>query len=192
MRTKHHAAPLTQLKTDDVVEGRFEAIVSVFSNVDAMGDKVMPGAFAKSLARWRESGPIPVAWQHDMTMPDIGIVEDARETDRGLWVRAKLDIDEPLPAQIFKRLRRRSLKEFSFAYEVVREHMNDDGINELHEVHLLEVSPVWRGANPATELLAVKGATPRLDSAVASLDACVLGRRTRVQEAIRSLTNLKI
>lgn len=71
--------------------GTFSALVSVFGNVDHGGDRVMPGAFTKSLARWEASGdPIPVIWNHAWDNPaaHIGKVNpsDAVETAEGLVV----------------------------------------------------------------------------------------------------------
>jgi hypothetical protein len=73
-------------------KGEFEALVSVFGNVDYGGDRVVKGAFAKSLARWEEKGdPIPVIWNHMWENPEahIGKVNpgDAAETDDGLLVK---------------------------------------------------------------------------------------------------------
>src|SRR5688572_17363955 len=56
-------APALQLTATD--KGIVEAYVSVFGNVDLQGDRVMPTAFDKSLAKWRASGdPIPVVFSH--------------------------------------------------------------------------------------------------------------------------------
>lgn len=54
--------------------GRFEALVAVFDNVDGQGDRVLDGAFQKSLQEWRLSGaPIPVIWQHQWQNPNAHI-----------------------------------------------------------------------------------------------------------------------
>ena len=45
-------------KTKGKATGEVEAIVSVFSNVDLMGDRVMPGAFKANLAAWKESATL--------------------------------------------------------------------------------------------------------------------------------------
>ena len=75
-------------KALDDSTGEFEAVVSVFGNVDLQGDRSMPGMFSKSLDRWRERGdPIPVIWSHDWGNPDahIGYVmpQDAYEVLAG-------------------------------------------------------------------------------------------------------------
>ncbi len=140
--------------------GEATAIVSVFGNVDLMGDRVVKGAFAKSLASWGESGdPIPVYWSHDWGNPksNIGEVTAAEETDAGLQVDMKFDIhDNENAAYVFKLLRTRRVKEFSFAYQIEGERKGKDGANELTDLRILEVGPTFKGANPETELLATK------------------------------------
>ena len=145
----------------DLGEGMFEAIVSVFGNIDHMGDRVMPGAFQKSIARWQEKGdPVPVIWSHDWQDPfaHIGAVDpgDLEEVEKGLLVRGRLDVDKPFAKQVYDLLRGRRVTEFSFAYDVMDEREGDDRANELWELDLLEVGPTLKGANPSTELLRVK------------------------------------
>ena len=58
--------------------GEFTALVSVFGNVDYVGDRVMPGAFAKSIERLREKGdplPIILSHQHDDIWAHIGAAQ---------------------------------------------------------------------------------------------------------------------
>src|SRR4051812_26240163 len=84
------------------------ALVSVFGNVDAQGDRVMPGAFTKSLANWHASGnKVPYLWAHSWSDPfaHLGVVEDAAETKQGLEVVAKIDNDTPFSRQVLKLLR---------------------------------------------------------------------------------------
>lgn len=158
-------------------EGQFEALVSVFGNVDSYGDVVMPGAFSKSLAAWAEKGdPIPVYYSHQMSDPFacIGEVVDAKETDEGLLVRAQLDIEDVVSGskapQVYRLLKGRRITQFSFAYDIVkaswgeRSVQDEEGntksfeVYELHELALHEVGPTPLGANRETELLAVKTA----------------------------------
>ena len=53
--------------------GEFSALVAAFNNVDRGGDVIRPGAFKKTLARWRSSGKrIPVVWSHRVQRPVEG------------------------------------------------------------------------------------------------------------------------
>lgn len=153
--------------------GEFEAIVSVFGNVDTYGERVVKGAFADTLKDWEASGdPIPVLWSHNSFDPKahIGHVLDAAERDEGLWVKAALDLDaDPLESsarQVWRLLKGRRVTQFSFAYDVVDwaevaanpDDDNDKGrVLELRKLKLYEVGPTLIGVNQDTELLAVKG-----------------------------------
>lgn len=161
MKQKHLAAKLQDIKTDG--EGQFDALVAVYGNVDYQGDRIMPGAFAESLKAWKTKGdPIPVIFSHDWgdLWSHIGYVDpgDAKETPRGLMVRGHLDVaDNPTAAQAFRLMKRRMLKEFSITSDIIAERPGQDGANELTKLDLIEVGPTLKGANPETQLLAVKG-----------------------------------
>ena len=160
-------------------EGTFEAIVSVFSNVDLQGDRVVPGAFSKSIEKWKSSGDkVPVIWSHDWADPfaHIGYVDPgdmheiapgkAGALKGGLLVKGHLDVDKPFAKQVYDLLAERRVTEFSFAYDVPAggEQRGKDGANELHTLDILEVGPTLKGANTETVLLGVKS---RLDEAAA-------------------------
>jgi HK97 family phage prohead protease len=158
----HKSFPYEFKKLDD--SGTFEATVAVFGNVDKGGDRIMPGAFEKSLAQWEASGdPIPVIFNHDWGTPDahIGVVEKAIETEQGLLVKGRLDVeDNPVAKQVHRLMMRRSLREFSFGYSVPKggEKRAKDGAMDLTQIELAEVGPTLKGMNPATELHNVKSA----------------------------------
>lgn len=153
----------------DPADGVFEAYVSIFGNVDFHNERIRAGAFASSLERWKASGdPIPVIFSHQWDELDahIGEVLEAEEhlpgDDRlpmeirangGLWTKFALELDEDFAARVAKKLTKRTIREFSFAYDVLDEDRATDGVNELVELDVLEVGPTLKGANPATVLL---------------------------------------
>lgn len=162
----HKSFKLANFKALDEGTGAFEAIVSVFGNVDLIGDRVVKGAFTKSLKEWQDSGdPIPVIWSHQWDNPDahIGFVTptDAKEVDEGLYVKGQIDTGKTFAAHVFDLLKERRVKEFSFAYDVVDSvTTQEDGkrVTELTELSIIEVGPTLKGMNPATQLLAAKSA----------------------------------
>jgi HK97 family phage prohead protease len=166
MRTKTFPGRVKAAGEPGTDEGVFEAIVSVFGNVDSYGDKVMPGAFADTLAEWKSSGnPIPVLWSHMSHDPDyhIGEVLEAEERDEGLWVKARIDLDEPKSRKVYKLLKGRRVTQFSFAYDVLdaaEVKADGDAVYELRKLKLYEVGPCLIGVNQQTELLAVKAGQP--------------------------------
>ncbi len=172
-RTKTLAA---KIKSADAETGEFSAIVSVFNNVDLHGDRILPGAFADSLAAWQKSGdPIPVVWSHMWHDLDahIGHVDPAKARELepgdpdlpesladlgGLYVDGVLDVSESGGRKAAKLLASRRVNQFSFAYDVRDEGEGDDGANELRRLDLLELGPTLLGANPATTLVDAKAA----------------------------------
>lgn len=154
---------------DGLADGEFTAYASVFGNKDSYGDVVLPGAFADTLAEWKDSGNVlPVLFGHNMQDPDfnIGGVVEAKEDERGLFTRNQLDLDNPKALQTYRLLKGRRLSQMSFAYDVLEggeaERETADGskeyIYELRKLKLYEVSVVPIGANQETEILAVKAA----------------------------------
>lgn len=175
-------------ESDGLEDGQFEAIVSVFDNIDAYGDVVMPGAFKDTLAEWAASGdPIPVYYSHQMQDLGslLGEVIEAKETEQGLWVKAQLDVDDPdnvSARRAHKQMQRGLLKQFSFAYDVLEGGMEKRQTNQgeepeefyaLRKLKLYEVGPTPLGANQETELLDVKTAKAVARSIAARAGAAV-------------------
>lgn len=155
----------------------FEAYASIFGNVDSYGDVMTAGAFTRSLSEWEARGaPIPVLWGHNMDDPDynIGAVVSATEDERGLRVRCSIDLDSPKGATVHRLLKAKRVREMSFAF-LVRDARDGDkdgrSVRYVDDVDLIEVSVVPMGANPDTEILAVRSvigppATPCGDAPV--------------------------
>jgi phage head maturation protease len=180
---KLKSAPV-RLKADDgsTGAGEFEAIVSVFNNVDSWGDVVRPGAFKDTIAEWKASAStLPVLWSHRMDDPNfnIGEVLDIAELEAGadslpdwvdpfvkenggLWVKGRIDTGadaSPIAAQGLRLLRSRRVTQFSYAYDEIDSgpaKSDGESVWELRKVKLYEVSPTQVGANELTELLAAK------------------------------------
>lgn len=177
MLIKNAAAQLKAGPDDGLSEGQFVAYASVFGNVDSTGDVVMPGAFAKDLARWEKSGdPIPLLFSHVMDDPDynIGYVVKAEEDSVGLKVTAQLDLENPKALQTYRMIKGRRVNQMSFAYDVVDgapAQRDGEDIYELRELKLYEVSVVTVGANQETEILAVKHAGEVAERMTAQLKA---------------------
>lgn len=131
---------------------------------DSWGDIVAPGAFAKSLAKWEESGcPIPLLFGHNANDPyyNIGALDVAKEDERGLYVEGTVD-ESDLAQRVRELAKAGRLKSFSFAYDVIEsaEVTLDNGqkARELREIDIYEVSVVTFPANSHADITDVKGA----------------------------------
>ena len=102
MHTKHKTVSVTGIKTAGLADGEFIGWASTFGNVDSQGDRVVRGAFAKSLA---SDTVVPIAWEHKTDDPRnlVGQIKSARETDEGLEIHAALDLDTEFGQQVPER-----------------------------------------------------------------------------------------
>ncbi|MGP9723670.1 HK97 family phage prohead protease [Corynebacterium sp. AOP40-9SA-29] len=157
--------------SDDGGDGEFSAYASVFDNVDSYGDVIRKGAFSKTLEAWESSGnTMPLLYGHNFSDPfsNIGAVTKAEEDDHGLKISAKIDLDNPTGAQVYRLLKEKRLSQMSFAFDVKEGGFAEaDGtdVYELRELTLYECSVVPIGANQETEILAVKAMARYLDAA---------------------------
>jgi len=144
-------------------DGVVEALVATY-DVDSGGDRIVPGAFGKSLESWAQSGnSIPFIWSHMHSDIDayLGDVIEAKETDEGLWVKAQIDMEDPKSAKAFRMIKGNRVANYSFAYDVIEAEETDDGVNLLKELRLYEVGPTLIGMNQQTRTLVAKNdATP--------------------------------
>jgi len=159
-----------QVKSANDETGEVEALVATY-DVDSVGDKIIPGAFEKTLKEWKESGDnIPWIWSHKHDDLDayLGEITDIKETKDGLLVKAKHDMDHPASKRAFDLMKSGKIKNFSFAYEVKDGEFVDETVDEdkglkaqyfaLKELKIFEAGPCLIGANQNTRLLGAKRA----------------------------------
>lgn len=143
-------------------EGRFSGYASVFNRLDSGGDIVLPGAFAKSLAKRRER--IRLLFQHDPKEP-VGTWESMSEDSHGLFVTGRLVPGVPRSDALRRLIENRALDGLSIGFRTVKAS-RQAGKRLLHEIDLYEVSIVTfpmmeeaRIASPLTAGAAIAAAT---------------------------------
>lgn len=161
MHTKHKTVAVTGIKTSGLADGEFIGWASTFGNIDAQGDRVMPGAFAKSIDAMASGTVVPIAWEHLTTDPRnlVGEIKSARETDEGLEIHAKLDLDSEFGAAAYRQVKARRVSALSIGYGVRQATKAADGAQELVDLDLMEVSLVSRPANDRATITASKSGT---------------------------------
>jgi uncharacterized protein len=140
--------------------GEFTAIAAAYT-VDRVKDRIFPGAFEKTIGQWRASGKrIPLHWDHRGDAANVigSIVPAAtREVEHGLYVEGKLDLqDSEVARQAWRNMKNNAVS-LSFGYAALKTRKRD-GINDLLELDLFEVSIVPHPANPDTRVLSMKAA----------------------------------
>ena len=143
-------------------DGTFTGYGSVFGNVDAYGDSVQPGAFAKSL---KNKTPA-LLWQHDSSQP-IGVWEDIKEDEHGLLMRGRLLVGKVARAtEARELLKAGAVSGLSIGYVPVEwdyvktpkdgDEKAQSHVRRLKEIDLWEVSLVTFPANDAARVTGVK------------------------------------
>lgn len=113
--------------------------------VDSAGDRVLPGAFAVSLKQRRPA----MLYQHQMDQV-LGRWTEFTEDSKGLRVVGKLS-DTAAARDVATLINDGALSSLSIGYRTKRAHMNE-GVRELAEVDLYEISFVTVPANPGARL----------------------------------------
>lgn len=164
MELKYLERPF-ELKSIDE-KGIFTGYGSVFGNVDSYKEVVAQGAFAESLAQWKDAGRLPpVLWQHRSGEP-LGPYIEMREDTHGLWLKGQLLVDDVARAKEARALMQsKAVNGLSIGF-MTREDSYDKltGIRTLKKVDLWEVSVVTFPANPAAQISGVKGVIDALET----------------------------
>jgi hypothetical protein len=146
--------------------GFIEGYASVFGNTDLGVEVVQKGAFAKTLKERLKKGSIKLVDSHAVftgTQAVIGIVEDAKEDDYGLWFRARLSATSRAQ-DIRQKIKEKILDALSFGYDVMKDALDPKtGVRSLLELKLYEISVVIWGMNPKAVVEAVKSVIPFQD-----------------------------
>lgn len=111
---------------------------SLFGASDQGGDTVQRGAYATSLAKGRG---VKMLWQHDPAQP-IGVWDDVREDDKGLWVKGRLLTDVAKGREAASLIAARAIDGLSIGYRTVKASKTASGGRLLSELELWEVSLV--------------------------------------------------
>lgn len=158
-------------------EGRLrKGICAVFGNVDSYGDRIMPGAFTKTIAEGKNR--VKHLWNHDFSSPPTAVVTELRELTReelppevldyapdatgGLLVSREYLATEDGDT-ILAGIDAGAITEMSFGYDVISYEMVTEGetaIRNLKEVRLYDTSDVLWGANEATVAAGAKHSLP--------------------------------
>ena len=157
-----------EVKEGAVIEG----YASVFGVTDRGGDVVDAGAYKASLNALTKAGrSVKMLWQHDPTEP-IGVWDEVREDDKGLFVKGRLLMDVGRAREAKALLEAGAIEGLSIGYRTVKATKDDAGRRRLAELELWEVSLVTFPMLPEARVGA-KGETPDDDDLMRDLVAAI-------------------
>lgn len=166
-------------------EGRvISGHASLFGVCDQGGDIVQRGAYARSLARLGDAGGrIRMLWQHDPSQP-IGVWEEVREDETGLWVRGRLLDGVARGREAVALIEAGAIDGLSIGYRTVRAERDNKGRRLLSEVELWEVSLVTFPMLSEARIAAKADWAPQMHALAALFD----GARRDLATARRTAT----
>lgn len=148
-----------EVKREPDQDGVFEGYASVFEVVDNGMDVVSRGAFTKSIAMRKPK----MLWQHDPNQV-IGVWDEMREDERGLYVKGRLLKDVSKGREAMALLRAGALDSMSIGYRTIEATKEGSGsVRRLMEVDLFEVSLVTFPMLDAAKITDVKSITTERD-----------------------------
>jgi len=136
-------------------EGQFSGYASTYG-LDLVGDKIVPGAFAKSIAETR--GKIPIFFNH---RPDawVGFSKRLAEDEKGLAFTAKLVLKSSHGRDAYELLIAAQENDFKVGMSIgfrSKDWEMDGSIRLLKEIQLFEASITPSPAQPRARVIDVK------------------------------------
>jgi len=142
--------------------GWIEGYLAVFGNVDQGGERIVKGAFSKSIRERVPAGKVPLMVSHFMYGGDtnevIGTITEAREDDYGLWIHAELSSVQ-LAQDTRQKVLEGHVKGLSVGYSLIRWEEKKDGdsyVMDLLECKLLEGTVTVKPMNESAVITAAK------------------------------------
>lgn len=150
---------------------------SLFGQADQGGDVVEKGAYAVSIKALKAAGQrVKMLWQHDPAQP-IGVWEEVREDDRGLWVKGRILETTQKGREAAALIAAGAIDGLSIGYRTKTAAKNGKGQRLLTELELWEVSLVTFPMLPSARVAAKGAADPAAESALREIAAALEGAR---------------
>jgi HK97 family phage prohead protease len=140
--------------TETTDQGTFTALVSAW-NADREKDTILPTAFDKTIAAWRQSGKnLPLLFEHSTTTVGHIDPESMHATQQGLVVAGQVDRSTDEGQQVWRSIKSRTCG-FSIGF-AAESRPRKGGGRVLTEIDLLEISATSRPIHPDTRVLSMK------------------------------------
>jgi len=141
METEYKSFPFEVKEITDA--GMVKGFAAAIGNVDDGGDKILPGAFDRSIAR--SKGVVPMFWGHQWDHTPIGYGKEAAADDKYLSVAGALTLGIPAVDAVYKSLLHARESGFtmgiSIGYRVAPKGADfEENVRVLREVDVFEWS----------------------------------------------------
>jgi len=143
-------------------QGYFEGEASVFDNIDLGYDRMMKGAFTKTIKELGKKRVLLFLHNHSML---IGDIVDMKQTKTGLFVKGFVDLTVESGRNVWNRIKAGTVDSMSIGYWTMKyEYVSEvikkakASVRNLLEVALMEISliPVGMPMNPKAKITDIK------------------------------------
>lgn len=137
--------------------GIVRGYASTYGNVDRGNDRVINGAFTKSLNQYQQTGrPIKMYYQHDNKEIIGGFpIDKIRDDANGLYVEGQINLNVQRGREAYALAKQGVIQDFSIGY-TVNDYDIKAGVRELTDLTLWEISMVGEPMNTEARILSVK------------------------------------
>jgi HK97 family phage prohead protease len=180
-----------KIKANDEA-GTFSAYGNVFGNVDHAGDRTMKGAFTKCIQGWAAKARMPrLLSQHGHNANPIGVITSMKEDEHGLLFEGKFCTESGTAgAEAYALVKMGALDMFSIGYNTIKQKMKD-GINELHELDVMEISLVTFACNEESLIQSVKSALDTNENPLRGVQKALQAAGISKRQAQSAVTAIK-
>lgn len=135
-------------------QGKICGYGSIFDQIDSQNDRVVRGAFEKTLSQIKSKGSLPkMLWQHNQNQP-IGVWTKMHEDGKGLYVEGNLLLNLQQGQEAYHLVQSGGIDGLSIGYRVIKSLKGkESGVRLLTELELFEVSLVTFAANPKARII---------------------------------------
>lgn len=158
--------------------GHIEGLAAGFGDVDHGGDKILFGAFTKTLAA-RGNRPLPMLLHHDLKRP-IGAWKTWEERSEGLYVKGSLTLTTRDAQEAHALAKDGALTGLSIGWKASGPTRIEGNARVLPDVQLFETSLVTVPMHDRTRIASIKGITGARDIAELLQDSGVSSRKAKV------------
>lgn len=147
--------------------GLVRGYASTYGNIDRGSDRVINGAFKKSLEKYKATNrPIKMYYQHDSKEVIGGFpVDKIIDDTNGLYVEGHINLDVQRGREAYALAKQGVIQDFSIGY-TVSDYEIKGSVRQLKELDLWEISMVGEPMNPEARILAVKSDDVEIEQAV--------------------------
>ncbi len=151
----------------------FSGYAVIWGERNGHNEIVQRGAFAKTLAAHKAAGTRPVMlWSHNQS-EIIGVWEEIREDERGLFVRGRLLTEITSGREAYERMKAGAVNGLSIGFRLLPGgERRSGGIRYLTGIDLPEISVVGIPSAGSARITSVRHTGRSSESAAAFVEAC--------------------